>query len=133
MAYFKFADLIRKGESIKIYNNGDMLRDFTYVDDIITGIEHMLCNPPKVNMSCARYKIYNIGNNNPIRLMDFIEILENTLGKTAKKEYFPMQPGDVYQTFADVSDLECDFDFRPTTSIKEGIEKFVSWYNNYYQ
>ena len=132
MAYFKFANLIREDKPIKIYNNGDMLRDFTYVDDIVTGIEHMLCNPPKANKYGDKYKVYNIGNNSPIRLLHFIEILEMALGKKAKKEYLPMQPGDVYQTYADVSDLESDFDFRPVTGIGKGIEKFVQWYKEYY-
>ena len=132
MAYFKFANLIREGRSIKIYNNGDMLRDFTYVDDIVVGIEHMLCNPPKANAYGDRYKVYNIGNNNPVKLMDFIETLEKALGKTAEKEYLPMQPGDVYQTYADVSELERDFDFRPCTSIEKGLGKFAEWYRDYY-
>ena len=133
MAYFKFANLIREGKSIKIYNNGDMLRDFTYVDDIVAGIEHMLCNPPKVNADGDKYKVYNIGNNSPIKLMDFIETLEKALGKTAKKEYLPMQPGDVYQTYADVSELERDFNFRPSTNIEEGLKRFSRWYKDYYQ
>lgn len=132
MAYFKFANLIREGKAIKIYNNGDMLRDFTYVDDIVTGIEHILCNPPKVNREGDQYKVYNIGNNSPVKLMDFIEILEKSLGMTAEKEYCPMQPGDVYQTYADVSELEQDFDFRPSTTINEGLKKFARWYKEYY-
>ena len=132
MAYFKFANLIRNGKPIKIYNNGDMLRDFTYVDDIVTCIEHMICNPPKVNANGDRYKVYNIGNNSPVKLMDFIETLEKALGKTAEKEYLPMQPGDVYQTYADVSELERDFDFRPSTSIEKGLGKFAEWYRDYY-
>lgn len=132
MAYFKFANLICEGKPIKIYNNGDMLRDFTYVDDIVKGIEHMLCNPPKVNKDGDQYKVYNIGNNSPVKLMDFIETLEKALGKTADKEYLPMQPGDVYQTYADVSELERDFDFRPKTSINEGLDEFAVWYRAYY-
>lgn len=132
MAYFKFANRIAQGKPIKIYNHGDMLRDFTYVDDIVTGIEHMLCNPPKGGDGQAAYKIYNIGNNHPVRLMDFIATLEKALGKTAQKEYLPMQPGDVYQTYADVSELEKDFDFRPSTTIQEGLERFAAWYKSYY-
>ena len=131
MAYFKFANLIREGKPIKIYNNGDMLRDFTYVDDIVTGIEHMLCNPPQENDAGVQYKVYNIGNNSPVRLMDFITALEKALGKTAEKEYLPMQPGDVYQTYADVSDLERDFDFRPQTDIEKGLYEFAKWYKGY--
>lgn len=133
MAYFKFADLIRKGEPIKIYNNGDMLRDFTYVDDIVDGVERMLLTPPKSNSEGDRYKIYNIGNNSPVKLMDFIETLERALGRTAQKEYLPMQPGDVYQTYADVRDLMEDFDFQPKTDIATGLKRFADWYKDYYQ
>lgn len=132
MAYFKFADKIRRGEVIQIYNHGDMYRDFTYVDDIVTGIEHMLMNPPAPNENGDRYKVYNIGNHKPERLMHFIEVLENALGKKAEKEFLPMQPGDVYQTYADVSDLVRDFDFQPKTSIEEGLEKFAEWYRKFY-
>ena len=133
MAYFKFANKIRKGESIQIYNHGDMYRDFTYVDDIVTGIEHMLCNPPKKNELGDSYKIYNIGNHKPEQLMHFIEVLEKALGKTAEKEYLPMQPGDVYQTYADVSELQRDFDFKPETPIEDGLGKFAQWYREYYK
>lgn len=133
MAYFKFTNKIRRGEAIQIYNNGDMYRDFTYVDDIVTGIEHMLCNPPKANELGDRYKVYNIGNNKPEKLMHFIEVLEQAIGKTAKKEFLPMQPGDVYQTYADVSELERDFDFKPATTIEEGLGKFAEWYKDYYK
>ena len=133
MAYFKFTNKIRKGEAIQIYNNGDMYRDFTYVDDIVTGIEHMLCNPPKANELGDRYKVYNIGNNKPEKLMHFIEVLEQAIGKTAKKEFLPMQLGDVYQTYADVSELERDFDFKPATTIEEGLGKFAAWYKDYYK
>lgn len=132
MAYFKFANKIRKGEPIQIYNHGDMYRDFTYVDDIVTGIEHMLCNPPKANELGDLYKVYNIGNHKPEQLMHFIEVLEQALGQKAEKEYLPMQPGDVYQTYADVSDLQKDFDFKPETTIEEGLEKFAVWYKKYY-
>ncbi len=132
MAYFKFTNMIFNGEPIKIYNHGDMYRDFTYVDDIVTGIEHMLCNPPKENEQGDRYKVYNIGNNKPEKLMYFIETLEKAIGKTAKKEFLPMQPGDVYQTYADVSELERDFDFKPQTSIEEGLHRFAQWYSAYY-
>ena len=133
MAYFKFANLIREEKPIKIYNNGDMLRDFTYVDDIVTGIERILCNPPQGEGDGARYKIYNIGNNSPVRLMDFITTLEKALGKTAQKEYLPMQPGDVYQTYADVSELERDFGFSPTTTLEDGLQFFADWYRKYYR
>ena len=132
MAYFKFANKIRKGEPIQIYNHGDMYRDFTYVDDIVTGIEHMLCNPPKANELGDLYKVYNIGNHKPEQLMHFIEVLEQALGQNAEKEYLPMQPGDVYQTYADVSDMQKDFDFKPETTIEEGLGKFAVWYKKYY-
>ncbi len=133
MAYYKFTKKIMAGEPIQIYNNGDMYRDFTYIDDIVKGVENILCNPPAVNSKGARYKIYNIGNNKPEKLMDFIEALEKCLGRTAVKEYLPMQPGDVYQTYADVSDLMRDYDFKPDTSIEEGLGKFVEWYRQYYK
>lgn len=133
MAYFSFTQKIIAGEPIKIFNNGDMYRDFTYVDDIVKGIENMLNNPPKEDENGVRYKIYNIGNNQPEKLMHFVETLEKCLGKEAKKEFYPMQPGDVYQTYADVTDLIADFDFKPSTSIEEGLEKFVAWYKSYYK
>lgn len=133
MAYFKFAKKIMAGEPIEIYNNGDMLRDFTYIDDIVEGIGNILCNPPAVDSLGAIYKIYNIGNNKPVKLMDFIAVLEEKLGKKAVKEYYPMQPGDVYQTYADVSDLMRDFGFCPTTGIEEGLERFAKWFREYYR
>ena len=132
MAYFSFTKKILKGETIKIFNNGDMYRDFTYVDDIVQGIMNMLLNPPAPdeNGDCA--KVYNIGNNNPEKLMYFIETLEKAIGAAAKKEFLPMQPGDVYQTYADVSELQKDFDFKPSTSIEDGLNKFAKWYFEYY-
>lgn len=132
MAYFSFTDHMVKGEPIKVYNQGDMYRDFTYVDDIVQGIENMISNPPKVSEGVAAYKVYNIGNNKPERLIDFIEVLEKELGITAKKEFYPMQPGDVYQTYADVTDLMEDFDFKPGTTMAEGLHHFVQWYKEYY-
>ncbi len=133
MAYFKFAKKIVSGEPIQIYNNGDMLRDFTYIDDIVTGICNILCNPPAKNAKGVAYKIYNIGNNSPVKLMDFIKTLEKCLGKEAVKEFYPMQPGDVYQTYADVTDLMHDFSFKPDTPIEEGLTRFVQWFKEYYQ
>jgi len=133
MAYFKFAKKIMKGEPIQIYNNGDMYRDFTYIDDIVKGIENLLCNPPAEDAQGAYYKIYNIGNNKPEKLMDYIATLERCLGKEAKKEFLPMQPGDVYQTYADVSDLMEDFGFKPSTTIEEGLSKFAQWFKEYYK
>ncbi len=132
MAYFSFTQKIMRGETIKIFNNGDMYRDFTYVDDIVQGIMNMLLNPPKPDENGDRAKVYNIGNNNPEKLMYFIETLEKAIGKAAEKEYLPMQPGDVYQTYADVSDLQRDFDFKPSTSIEDGLNKFAKWYFEYY-
>ena len=132
MAYFGFTNKIMKGEPIKIFNNGDMYRDFTYVDDIVKGIENMLCNPPKPDENGDRAKVYNIGNNSPEKLMYFIETLEKAIGRVAKKEFYPMQAGDVYQTYADVTALVNDFDFKPSTSIEEGLSKFAAWYKEYY-
>ncbi|MDE7018500.1 MAG: NAD-dependent epimerase/dehydratase family protein [Lachnospiraceae bacterium] len=133
MAYYKFTKKILAGEPIQIYNKGDMYRDFTYIDDIVKGVENILCNPPGMDEKGAAYTLYNIGNNKPEKLMDFIETLERCLGKSAVKEYLPMQPGDVYQTYADVSDLISDYDFKPDTTIEEGLGKFVEWYRGYYQ
>ena len=110
-----------------------MYRDFTYIDDIVKGIECILCNPPAKNAKGAYYKLYNIGNNSPEKLMDFISTLEKCLGKEAKKEFLPMQPGDVYRTYADVSDLMRDFDFKPDTTIETGLTRFVEWYREYYK
>lgn len=133
MAYFKFAKKIMADEAIQIYNNGDMLRDFTYIDDVVKGIENILCNPPGQDENSAVYKIYNIGNNKPVRLMDYIAVLEKSLGKKAKKEYLPMQPGDVYETYADVQELMNDYGFKPSTTIEEGLDKFADWFLKYYQ
>lgn len=133
MAYFKFAKKIMADEPIQIYNNGDMLRDFTYIDDIIKGIENILGNPPLQDENGAIYKIYNIGNNKPEKLMDYIAVLERCLGREAKKEYLPMQPGDVYETYADVQDLMDDYGFKPSTTIEEGLGKFAQWFLRYYQ
>lgn len=133
MAYFKFAKKIMAGEPIQIYNHGDMRRDFTYIDDIVAGIEKILCHPPGKDENSAAYKIYNIGNNKPEKLMDYISVLERCLGKEAKKEFLPMQPGDVYETYADVTDLMRDFDFKPSTTIEEGLSRFAEWFLDYYK
>lgn len=132
MAYFGFTNKIFAGEPIKIFNNGDMLRDFTYVDDIVTGIKNILPCPPQKDENGDQYKVYNIGNNKPEKLLTFIETLEEIIGIEAKKEYLPMQPGDVYQTYADVSELEKNFNFKPQTSIREGLTEFVNWYREFY-
>lgn len=132
MAYFGFTNKIFAGEPIKIFNNGDMLRDFTYVDDIVTGIKNILPCPPQKDENGDQYKVYNIGNNKPEKLLTFIETLEEIIGIEAKKEYLPMQPGDVYQTYADVSELEKNFNFKPQTSIRKGLTEFVNWYREFY-
>lgn len=133
MAYFKFAQKIMAGEPIQIYNHGDMMRDFTYIDDIVTGVQNILCNPPKQDENGAAYKIYNIGNNKPEKLMDYIAALEKCLGREAQKEYLPMQPGDVYETYADVQELIDDFGFKPSTTIEEGLGRFAQWFLEYYK
>lgn len=138
MAYFGFTNRMVKGQTIQIYNNGDMYRDFTYIDDIVTGIEKVMDKAPDKNEDGVKYKVYNIGNNKPESLMYFVETLENCLmqagviEKPAEKEFLPMQPGDVYQTYADVEDLERDFGFKPSTSLKEGLTQFAEWYAEYY-
>jgi UDP-glucuronate 4-epimerase len=133
MAYFSFTKAILEGKPIKVFNNGDMYRDFTYIDDIVTGIVNIMPSPPQKDENGAPYKLYNIGNNKPEKLMDFIQTLEYCLGKEATKEYYPMQAGDVYQTYADVTDLMNDFDFKPDTPISVGLAKFVEWYREYYK
>lgn len=132
MAAFLFADAIMHDRPIKVFNHGDMRRDFTYVDDIVTGVMNILPNAPKANEDGVCYEVYNIGNNKPENLMNFITILEKALGKEAKKEFLPMQPGDVPQTYADVSALERDFDFKPNTSLEYGLGQFSKWYKEYY-
>lgn len=131
MAYFSFAEKIYKNETIKIFNHGDMYRDFTYIDDIVYCICRMLFQPPESDDEGNFYKVYNIGNSSPEKLMYFIETLEQKLGKTAKKEYLPMQPGDVYQTYADITQLQEDFNFTPSTSLELGLERFAEWYLAY--
>lgn len=128
MAPMLFADAILHDRAIKVFNQGDMSRDFTYIDDIVDGCIKVIDNPNEKDL----YQIYNIGNNAPVQLMDFIKALENSLGKEAKKEYLPMQPGDVKSTYADVSDLMKDFDYKPDTSIQEGVDKFAQWYRAFY-
>lgn len=132
MAYFSFTDKIIKGEPIKIFNNGNMYRDFTYINDIVEGINNILPSPPKQDENGVPYKVYNIGNNKPEKLLDFINVLEMCLGIKAVKEFLPMQPGDVYQTYADVDELVRDFGFKPNTTIKVGLGKFTDWYKEYY-
>ncbi len=132
MAYFSFTDAIFNNREIKVFNNGDMYRDFTYIDDIVEGIVKLLDKIPLKDEDGVSYKIYNIGNNKPVKISDFIEVLEKEIGKVAKKKYLPMQQGDVYQTFADISDLKEVTSFVPKTSIEEGLHKFILWYKRFY-
>tara|TARA_B100000795_G_C22785602_1_gene434452 strand:- start:1141 stop:2148 length:1008 start_codon:yes stop_codon:yes gene_type:complete len=138
MAYFKFTKAILNNETIDVYNNGEMKRDFTYIDDIIKGLLKTMESIPlpqssKDSTASAPYKIYNIGNNKPVTLERFINAIEQSLGKSAKKRFLPMQPGDVPTTFADIDELISDHDFHPSTSIEEGINKFVDWYRASWQ
>ncbi|WP_321346374.1 NAD-dependent epimerase [uncultured Draconibacterium sp.] len=132
MAYFSFTKNILAGDAIKIFNHGDLYRDFTYIDDIVEGIIKILNGPPS-SESGAPYKVHNIGNSSPVKLMEFIETIEKALGQEAVKEYHDMQPGDVYKTYADVSALEKDFGYSPDTPLAEGIGEFVKWYKKFYQ
>ena len=144
MAYFKFVKCIQEGKPIDVYNFGKMKRDFTYIDNVIEGVIRVMYKPPKANLdrsshsyeaaiSTAPYKIYNIGNNSPVELMSFIEVIEKALGKTAQKNLLPMQPGDVLCTYADVDELIKDVGFKPATPIEDGIHRFVQWYREYYK
>ncbi len=144
MALFKFTKKIIDGEAIDIYNNGDMQRDFTYIDDIVEGIMRIQDVVPEQQEdwtvetgspadSSAPYRVYNIGNGKCEKLMDYIEALEESLGTEAKKNFMPMQPGDVYKTYADTSGLFEATGYKPQTPIKEGVENFVQWYRDFYQ
>jgi UDP-glucuronate 4-epimerase len=143
MALFIFTKAILKGEPIRVFNHGKMERDFTYVDDIVNGIEKIMHKPPMGNnnwnpeqpdpsSSTAPYQLYNIGNNSPVALMDFIHAIENSTGKKATMKMEDIQPGDVVKTWADVNGLIENHDYRPNTPVEEGIEKFVKWYREYY-
>jgi UDP-glucuronate 4-epimerase len=136
MAFFLFTRAILAGKPIDVFNNGKMERDFTYIDDIVEGIIRVAARIPEPNPaipSQAPYKLYNIGNQNPVPLMHLISTLEAELGVKAIKNFKPMQPGDVAATYADVSDLQRDTGFRPQTSIEEGVKRFVAWYRDYYR
>ena len=144
MAPMLFADAILNDREIKVFNHGNMSRDFTYVDDIVDGIIKVIDNPaipskdfnpenPNPDISSAPYRIYNIGNNSPVQLLDFIETLEKAIGIEAKKNFLPMQAGDVVSTYADVSDLIEDFDYKPDTKLDDGIKEFVEWYKEFYK
>ncbi|MCL2013915.1 MAG: GDP-mannose 4,6-dehydratase [Oscillospiraceae bacterium] len=134
MAYFSFAEKIMNNKPIRVFNNGDLYRDFTYIDDITAVIRRMLSSPPKTGATggtTAKFKVYNIGGGQSENLLYFIEVLENVLGKKSIKEFCPMQPGDVYKTFADTKDLETDFGIVPKIRIEEGLKRFANWYKEY--
>lgn len=138
MAYFKFVQAIEAGNPIDVYNFGKMQRDFTYIDDVIEGLVRVMHKSPQgttdpSSTSKAPYKIYNLGNNRPVELTTFIEVIEKALGKTAQKNLLPMQPGEVICTYADVDDLVRDVGFKPATPIEEGIYRFIQWYQAYYK
>ena len=128
MAMFLFTDAIINNRPIKVYNNGNLSRDFTYIDDVVLGVVSSLIKDSKSN---KKYQLYNIGNNNPVKLLDFISEIEINTNKTALKEMLPIQDGDVFQTFADVSNFMKEFDYKPTTSVKIGVKKFFNWFINY--
>ncbi|OUR63158.1 protein CapI [Colwellia sp. 39_35_sub15_T18] len=144
MALFKFTKAIIEGDAIDVYNNGDMRRDFTYIDDIVEGIVRVQNVIPQSNpdwqvesgssaQSSAPYRVFNIGNGNPVKLMAFIESLESSLGLTANKNMMPMQAGDVYQTYAEVEDLFAATSYRPNMSVEQGVDNFVQWYRAFYK
>lgn len=143
MAYFKFVKAIAEGSAIDVYNYGEMQRDFTYIDDIVEGLVRVMHKPPSQPLSArsingspnsnAHYQLYNIGNNNPVELLSFIQVIEQALNKKATLNFLPMQPGDVPTTYADVDDLIQAVGFKPTTTLETGIHKFVQWYQDYYQ
>ena len=142
MAYFGFTNKLLKGEKIQIFNYGNCKRDFTYVDDIVTGVMNVMQKTPEPNENGVKYKVYNIGNNQPENLLDFVDILQRELVAAgvlpedydfeAHKELVPMQPGDVEMTYADVDELVKDFGFKPSTSLREGLRKFAQWYKEFY-
>ncbi len=138
MALFLFTKAILSGEPIQVFNNGNMVRDFTYVDDIVEGVVRVIDNPPSSPLGGDKrgappYKVYNIGNSSPVQLMEFIDAIEHHLDKKAIKEFLPIQPGDVPRTEADVTDLAEDMGYRPNTPVKSGIGEFVKWYRYYFQ
>ena len=144
MSLFIFTRRILAGEPIQVFNNGNHKRDFTYIDDIVTGVVHTLDSVARPNRqwtgekpdpgtSKAPYRLYNIGNNQPVELMRFIEIIEKNLGRKAAKEFLPLQAGDVPTTYADIDDLIRDVDYAPSTSIEDGVVSFIKWYKDYYK
>ena len=144
MSPMLFASAIKSGNILKVFNHGKMIRDFTFIDDIVNGISKVLLSPansdinwnpekPNTSSSSAPYRLYNIGNSRPVELMEFIETIEKSMNKKAHKEFLPIQPGDVLNTFADTNDLLQEFNFHVNTSIKSGINEFVNWFNLYYK
>lgn len=142
MAYFSFTESILAGKPIKVFNHGELERDFTYIDDIVEGVVRVIGMPPRPDpsralsspaVSSAPYRIYNIGNNRPVKLLDFIGLIERLLGRKAALDFLPMQAGDMLRTCADVSDLQKAVGFRPDTPIESGLARFVEWYRKYYR
>jgi UDP-glucuronate 4-epimerase len=144
MALFKFTKAILSGEKIQVFNYGKHRRDFTYIDDIVEGITRIIDKPatsnqqwsgdnPDPGSSLAPWKLYNIGNNRPVDLMDYIGAIEKTLGMKAIKDLLPLQPGDVPDTYADVTDLVNDFNYKPSMRVEDGVGNFVEWYKKYYK
>lgn len=130
MAPMLFADAILNGKEIKVFNLGDLYRDFTYVDDVVEGVCRVMQTLPEPQEDGRRHKVYNIGCSRPVKLMDFIDVMERAFGREAKKVFLPMQPGDVYQTYADTSALERDFGYKPRIGVEEGIRRFAEWRMN---
>lgn len=133
MAMFLFTDAILKGRAIDVFNHGEMERDFTYIDDVTEGVVRTLDRPPAESSGGAPYRVYNIGNHQPVRLLRLIEVLEDVLGRRAERRLLPMQPGDVPATYADVSDFMRDVGFKPSTPIETGVRRFVEWYRGFYK
>jgi UDP-glucuronate 4-epimerase len=143
MAPFKFVRNIVENKPIEVYNFGDMERDFTYIDDVAEGVVRVIDRPaeadgswnaeePKPSSSSASFRLYNLGRGEAVPLMEFISVIEKELDRTANKQMLPMQPGDVYRTFADTSSFERDFDFKPSIGVEEGVARFVGWYRSFY-
>jgi len=133
MAYFSFTKKILAGEPIDVYHHGELLRDFTFVDDVIDGLIALKEKPPVPDEGSVRHKVYNLGNSQPVRLDTFIAVLEKHLGKTAERRYLPMQAGDVYETYADITESTQDFGFIPKVDLEEGLKHFTDWYRGYYE
>ena len=133
MAMWLFTDAILAGKPIKVFNHGNMRRDFTYIDDIVTGVIATADKRPPNTSVTGGHRVYNIGNNHPEDLMHMISVLEDAIGREAEKTMLPMQPGDVEATYADIEAIRRDYGFEPTTPIEEGIPRFVSWYRDYHR